>query len=117
MISSRIPSDNDVLLAQCDVDTYCSSGKGGQNVNRRETAVRLKHRPTGVIVTCQRERHQYRNKQIALEILRRKLQSYYFQRRPRVATSIPRKVHEKRLTQKKRVSSRKQLRRKPGLDD
>ena len=53
---TQIPESDDELLAQCDVETYSASGPGGQNVNRRSTAVRLKHRPTGIVVTCQRER-------------------------------------------------------------
>jgi len=63
------PSSDEDLLAECEVETFRSSGPGGQNVNKRDTAVRLRHTPTGIVVTCQRERSQYRNKQIALEEL------------------------------------------------
>lgn len=51
------------------IDTFRSSGAGGQNVNRRETAVRITHIPTGLVSTCQTERYQAVNKKIALEIL------------------------------------------------
>jgi len=69
------PSSDEDLLAECEVETFGSSGPGGQNVNKRDTAVRLRHTPTGIVVTCQRERSQYRNKQIALEELRKKLEA------------------------------------------
>lgn len=56
-----------------DIDTYRSSGKGGQNVQKVETAVRITHRPTGLVVTSQEERSQSKNKEKALKVLRTKL--------------------------------------------
>ncbi|MCG2690143.1 peptide chain release factor 2 [Candidatus Parcubacteria bacterium] len=55
------------------VDTYRSQGKGGQNVNKRETAIRVTHLPTGIVTSCQIERMQARNKEVALEMLKAKL--------------------------------------------
>ncbi len=112
-----IPPLDEDLLAECDLETFRSSGKGGQNVNRRETAVRLRHRPSGIVVACQQERTQFRNKQIALMILRRKLERLNQRRRPRVATAMPRNVRERILESKKRHSIKKQLRTKPDRDD
>jgi peptide chain release factor 2 len=74
-VIAEIEDDGTVKIRDEDlrVDTYRSSGKGGQHVNKTESAVRLTHLPTGLVVACQNERSQGKNKATALKILRAKI--------------------------------------------
>ncbi len=69
-----IPAD-DVLLGECEVETFRATGPGGQGVNTTDSAVRLRHMPTGITVVARRERSQYQNKRAALARLRERLEA------------------------------------------
>jgi len=113
----HIPESDEDLLKECRVDTYRASGKGGQHINKTESAVRITHISTRIVVTCQDERSQHRNKQLALERLREKLETLNRKPKKRIKTKTPQSAHNRRITAKKQQSQKKQNRQKPDMDN
>ena len=112
-----VPSDDAALLDECRITTFRSSGKGGQHVNKTDSAVRLRHNASGITVTCRRERSQYRNKMICLDKLRKRLEELLEVRELRVPTSIPVKAKRKRCENKMHQSKKKRMRIPPVFND
>ena len=112
-----LPESDEDLLRECEVETFRSSGPGGQHVNKTESAVRLKHTPSGIVVSSQQERSQHRNKAICLQKLRDKVAQLNFRPKKRVPTRVPGSVKKRTLEDKARRSQIKRLRSKPSHDE
>lgn len=112
-----LPADDDALLGECVVQTFRATGPGGQGVNTTDSAVRLKHVPTGITVVCRRERSQYLNKQSCLRRLRERISEAQRPVVPRRPTKRSRGSQEARLTAKRINASHKVNRRKPTQDE
>ena len=110
-----LPDSDDKLLALCDIETFRSSGAGGQHVNTTDSAVRLTYRPHHIVVTCQQERSQYFNKMECIKKLREKVALLNYRAPKRIPTRISRGKKEARLNSKSKHGEKKKWREKIDL--
>ncbi len=108
----KFDTDPQVLKRQVVVETYRSSGPGGQRKNKVETAVRLKHLPSGITTVATEHRSQAENRKLAFERLRERLIRLNRPRRRRIPASVSLRAIEKRMEEKKIHSKKKRLRQK-----
>lgn len=116
MAKILLPILDEDLLEECNVTTYRSSGSGGQHVNVTDSAVRLTHIPSGIVVTSQKERSQYLNKRECLAKLRKKVDKLNYTKPKRIATHTPYSVTVKNKIKKSKDSEKKRLRQPPPQD-
>ena len=90
LVSPEISDDVDIDIRPEDlkVDTFRASGAGGQYVNRTDSAVRITHIPTGIVVTCQNERSQHMNRQTAMHVLKSRLYEMAMEQRQDELSSV-----------------------------
>jgi ribosome-associated protein len=106
-------TDPEILKHQVLLETYRSSGPGGQRKNKVETAVRLKHLPSGITVIATEHRSQAENRKLAFKRLRERLMKLNQPRRRRIPTSVSLKAIERRKEEKKAHSKKKRMRHEP----
>lgn len=110
--------EREVLEQEVRIDTFRASGPGGQHVNKTNSAIRLTHAPSGVVVIAQDSSSQFRNKEIAFDRLVEKLVKLNHVPKKRFATKPTRASTERRITEKKTRAVVKTIRRKKvGADE
>ena len=112
-----LPPSDEELLSQCRVETFRAGGPGGQHQNTTDSGVRLVHLPTGIRVTARDERSQHRNRALALQRLRARIEERNHRSPPRVPTKVPAAQKRRRLEAKRRKGKTKRLRDRPDTEE
>ena len=110
-------TDRAILEREVIVDVFRASGAGGQHVNKTESALRLTHPPSGVVVVAQDSPSQHRNKDIAFERLIERLERLNYVPKKRVPTRPSKAARKRRLEIKKQVGRKKQARGRVRSDE
>ncbi len=113
----RLPQTDEELLAECDVTAFRGTGPGGQGVNTTDSAVRLRHPPSGFVVVCRQERSQLLNKRACVKRLRLKIEQAQRVDPERKATRPSAAANQRRLDAKRRAAQRKRSRRRAAEDE
>lgn len=109
--------DRETLEREVVVETFRAGGAGGQHVNKTESALRLTHLPSGVVVVAQDTRSQHRNRETAFERLAERLRRLNHVPRKRVPTKPTRASRKRRIENKKQVGARKASRARVRGDE
>ena len=112
----RYATDPEVLKDQVIIETYRSRGPGGQRKNKTETAVRLTHLPSGIVIVATEHRSQAQNRRLAFERLRERLIQMNRPKKRRIPMRTPIRAVERRIETKKRYSEKKRLRGKLNVE-
>lgn len=112
---SRLSADE--LARQCCAEAFHASGPGGQGVNTADSAVRMRHVPTGITVVSRESRSQLQNRERCLQKIRAELARRARKPKSRHATKPTRASVRRRLDEKGRRSQLKRMRRRPGMDE
>jgi ribosome-associated protein len=110
-------TEREILEREVEIDVFRASGPGGQHVNKTESALRLRHLPSGVVVTAQDSPSQFRNKETAFKRLIEKLRRLNHVPKKRIATRPTAGSKKRRIEGKKLRGETKRARGKVGRDD
>jgi protein subunit release factor A len=110
-------SSLDEIARDCETDVFHAHGPGGQGVNTTDSAVRMRHLPTGIVVVSRESRSQYRNRQLCLQKIQAELQRRSIPPTKRVKTKPTKGSQRRRLKAKRERSEIKQSRRRITGDE
>ena len=110
-------TDRESLEREVEIDVFRASGAGGQHVNKTESALRLTHWPSGVVVIAQDSPSQHRNREIAFRRLAERLERLNYVPKKRVPTRPTAASRKRRIETKKQTGARKRLRGRVSHDD